>query len=105
MLQSDRRNIPAQGGKAVLDGAVQLGALDIQPDTAQHLGIHLGFKVDGLAGQAFQLGVQRCALLLGKRNSLDGCSFQNAVRLIVADAVSPCAAGQLPQGALLAQDL
>ena len=56
MLQSDRRNIPAQGGKAVLDGAVQLGALDIQPDTAQHLGIHLGFKVDGLAGQAFQLG-------------------------------------------------
>lgn len=69
MLQSDRRNIPAQGGKAVLDGAVQLGALDIQPDTAQNLGIHLGFKVDGLAGQAFQFGVQRRALLLGKRNS------------------------------------
>ena len=39
-----------------MDGAVQLGALDIQPDTAQHLGIHLGLKVDGLAGQALQLG-------------------------------------------------
>ena len=104
-LQSDRRNIPAQGGKTVPDGAVQFGAFDIQPDTAQHLGIHLGFKVDGLAGQAFQLGVQRRALLLGQRNSRDGRSFQNAVRLIVADAVGPCAAGQLPQGALLAQDL
>ena len=67
--------------------------------------IDLKTKVDGLAGQVFQLGVQRRALLLGKRNSRDGCGFQNAVRLIVADAVSPCAAGQLPQGALLAQDL
>ena len=38
----------------------------IQPDTAQHLGIHLGFKVDGLAGQAFQLGMQGRKLLLGK---------------------------------------
>ena len=43
--------------------------------------------------------------LLCQRDSRDGCGFQNAVRLIVADAVSPCAAGQLPQGALLAQDL
>ena len=105
MSQGHCGNVPAQRRQTVLNRSVQLGALDIQPDTAQHLGIHLGFKVDGFAGQAFQLGVQRRALLLGQRNSRDSRSFQNAVRLIVADAVSPCAAGQLPQGALLAQDL
>ena len=80
------------------------GLLDCADGQVQPLDLIAGF-LDGLAGQVFQLGVQRRALLLGKRNSRDGCGFQNAVRLIVADAVSPCAAGQLPQGALLAQDL
>ena len=98
-------NIPAQGGQTAVHRAVQLGAFDVQPDAAQHCRIDLCFQVDGLAGELFQLFVQALCLLLRHCHCSGRRCFQNAVCLIVAHTVSPCTAGQLSQGALLAQDL
>ena len=105
MSQGHCGNVPAQRRQTVLHGAVQLGAVDIQTDAAQHRRVDLCLQVDGLAGEGFQLLVQGSRLLFGQGNGRGGRCLQNAVCLIVADAVSPRAAAKLPQGAFLAQDL
>jgi len=93
----------AQAGEAAADGAVQLGAFDVQPDAAQHSRLDLRFEVDVPAGDFFQLFVQAPDLLCRERHSGNSSRFQNAVSLIVAQAVSPGAARQLPQSAFFAQ--
>ena len=61
-------NVPAQRRQTVLHGAVQLGAVDIQTDAAQHRRVDLCLQVDGLAGEGFQLLVQGSRLLFGQGN-------------------------------------
>ena len=94
-----------QAGEAVLDGAVKLGALDVQPDAAENRRIDLGFQVDLFAGHGFQFLLQAGSLLLGQSHRRGGRRLEDAVSRIVADPVRTGAAGQLPQGALLAEDL
>ena len=65
MLQRCCRDVPPQGGQPVLDCAVQLGALDVQADAAQHTGVDLGRQVDLLPGDRLQLLAQ----LLGLRGN------------------------------------
>ena len=71
-LQRCCRDVPPQGGQPVLDCAVQLGALDVQADAAQHTGVDLGRQVDFLPGDRLQLLAQ----LLGP----DGQLYADKVR-------------------------
>ena len=58
ILQRCRRDAAAQAGETIADGAVQLGAFDVQPDAAQHGRLDLRFEVDVLTGDFFQLFVE-----------------------------------------------
>ena len=96
MSQGHCGNVPAQRRQTVLHGAVQLGAVDVQTDAAQHRRVDLCLQVDGLAGEAssFWCRAAVCSLVraMAEVAVAPGCRV-----LIVADAVSPRAAAKLPQ--------
>ena len=75
MSQGHCGNVPAQRRQTVLHGAVQLGAVDVQTDAAQHQ------KLEALTGKTIDLQTKvDPAVLGGIRLDIDGTELDGTVQ-------------------------